>query len=150
MAEGDILIFNRFKADLPRAVHNLDSAGHTIQVTIHNGLTVNIDTQALWADVSATEYSTAAGYTAGGKTLANQSVTQDNTNDRALLDADNLTWTALGPLTPSTPSHFVMWNTTPTSPLDPLICTIEIATDPNGADFTLSFSTSPSAYISIT
>lgn len=151
MAQGDQVIYNDFKEQILRAVHNLASGGHALKVTLHTGYTPNIDTHQVFADVTATQYGTGSGYTAGGKTLANQSVTQDNTNDRALFDADDVTWTALGPLTPATPSHAILWNDTPTSPVDPLISYVELGTTAtNGGDYTLQFSTSPSALISLT
>lgn len=151
MAQGDQVIYNDFKEQVLKAVHNLASGGHSLKVTLHQGYTPNIDTHQVWADVSATQYGTGSGYTAGGKTLANQSVTQDNTNDRALFDADDVTWTALGPLSPATPSHAILWNDTPTSPADPLISYIELGTTAtNGGDYTLQFSASPSALISLT
>jgi hypothetical protein len=153
MAQGDITIYNAFKEDLMLGVHNLAEASHSVIVTLHTGYTPDIDTHQVWADtgVSSTEYGTAAGYTAGGMTLANQTVTQDNTNDRALFDADNPTWTTLGPLTPATPGHSLIWNTTPTSPADPLMAYLEIGvTATNGGDYTLAWSAAPSAIISLT
>lgn len=151
MAQGDITIYNDFKEQLLKGTHNLASGGHTIKITLHTGYTPDIDAHQVWSDVSSTEYSTASGYTAGGKTLASQAVSQDNTNDRALWDADNVTWAALGPLSPATPSHAIIWNDTPTSPADPLICYIELGTTAtNGGDYTIAFSTSPSAILSLT
>lgn len=99
----------------------------------------------------ATEYGTASGYTAGGKTLASQTVVQNDTNDRSEFDAANVTWTALGPLSPATPSHAIIWNDTPTSPADPLICYIVLGTTAtNGGDYSVAFSTSPSAILTLT
>lgn len=37
---------------------------------------------------------TGTGYTAGGKSLTTKTVTQDNTNDLGVLDADDLSWAA--------------------------------------------------------
>jgi hypothetical protein len=149
MAQGDLTLYNAFKEDLLKKVHDL--VNDTIKVTLHTGYTPDIDTHQVWSDVSATEYGTANGYTAGGKTLASKTVTQDNTNDRALWDAADVTWTALGPLSPATPSHAIIWNDTPTSPADPLIGYIELGvTATNGGDYTLSFSSSPAAIISLT
>lgn len=143
MAQGDGLIYNNFKEQVMEGVFNLASGGHTLKQTLHTGYTPNIDTQTVWADVSATEYGTAAGYTAGGKTLASQDVTQDNTNDRGVFDAADLTWTALGPLTPATPSHTILWDDTPTSPADPLICEWELGTTAtNGGDYSLAYGAS--------
>lgn len=149
MPEGDIVAYNDFKEQLFKKIHDL--VNDTVKVTLHTGYTPNIDTHQVWADVSATEYGTASGYTAGGKTLANKSVTQDNTNDRALWDADDVTWTSLGALSPATPSHAILWNDTPTSPADPLLDYVLLGTTAtNGGNYTLQWSTSPSAINSIT
>lgn len=151
MAEGDISIYNDLKERILIGGHNLGTAGDTIQITLHTAYTPNIDTHQVWADVSATEYGSGAGYTAGGKTLGSQTVTQDDTNNRALWDGADVTWTALGALTPATPSHAIIWNTTPVSPLDPLIAYMELgATATNGGDYTIAWSSSPAAIISLT
>lgn len=47
------------------------------------------------AEISATNYTGGFGG-AGRKTLTGQTVTKDNTNDRAELDVNDVTWTALG------------------------------------------------------
>lgn len=149
MAQGDLFLYNDFKESLLKKIHDL--VNDTVKVTLHTGYTPNIDTHQVWADVSATEYGTASGYTAGGKTLASKTVTQDNTGDRALWDAADVTWTALGPLSPATPSHAIIWNDTPTAPADPLIGYIELgSTATNGGDYTLQFSSSPAAIVSLT
>lgn len=150
-AEGDISLYNAFKRDVLNGVHNLGSGGDSIKITLHTGYSPNIDSHEDWADVSATEYTTANGYTVGGKTLGSQSVIKDDSNDRALFDAADVTWTALGPLSPATPSHAIIWNDTPTSPADPLIAYIELGvTATNGGDYTIQFSSSPAAIISLT
>lgn len=153
MAQGDIIVYNDFKEQAFKKVHNLASGGDTVKITLHTSYTPDIDAHQVWGDtgVSSTEYGTGSGYTAGGKTLANQSVTQDNTNDRALWDGDNVTWTALGALSPATPGHAIIWNDTPTSPADPLIAYMIIGTTAtNGGDYTIAWSSSPSAIISLT
>lgn len=144
MAEGDGFIYNNFKEQVMEGIFNLASGGHSIITTLHTGYTPNIDTHALWADsgVSSTEYGTAGGYTAGGKTLAGQDVTQDDSNDRGKYDATDETWTTLGPLSPATPSHALHWDTTPTSPADPLICYFVLgSTATNGGNYTLQWGT---------
>jgi len=151
MPEGDIVAYNDLKEQLFKKVH--DFVNDTWQLTLHTGYTPDIDTHQVWADtgVSSTEYGTASGYTAGGKVLANKSVTQDNTNDRALWDADDVTWTSLGPLSPATPSHALGWNNTPTSPADPLGFYVLLGTKAtNGGNYTVQWSSSPSAILSIT
>jgi hypothetical protein len=151
MAEGDTTIYNDFKEQILSGKHNLVNGGHAIKITLHNGYTPNIDTHQVWTDVSGTEYGTGDGYTAGGVTLANQSVTADDSNDQALFDADDASWAALGPMTPAIPSHAIIWNDGQTSPADPLICYIELGvTAPNGATYNIAFSTSPSGILRIT
>lgn len=143
MAEGDPVAYNRFKLDLLNGVHNLANGGHTVKLTLHTSYTPDIDTHTAWATagVSSTEYGTSGGYTAGGKTLANQATAQDNTNNRGTFDADDVTWTSLT-LSPATPSHAIMWNDTPTSPADPLMAYWELgATATNGGDYTLAWAT---------
>ena len=153
MAQGDVIIYNDMKEQILKGTHNLASGGNTLKCTLHTGYTPDIDAHQVWLDtgVSTTEYGTASGYTAGGKTLASQTVTQDDTNDRALFDCANITWTALGPLSPATPSHAIFWNDTPTSPADPLICYMIIGTTAtNSGDYTIAISSSPAALISLT
>ena len=153
MAEGDGTIFNGFKRYLMEGVFNLDASGDTLQLTLHTSYTPNIDTHVLFADagVSSTEYGTADGYTAGGKVIASQLVTQDDGNDRGVFDAADVTWTSLGALSPATPSHTILWDNTPATPLDPLIAYWDLgSTATNGGDFTIQWSTSPSAIILLT
>lgn len=142
MAEGDGVVYNGFKEWLMEGVYNLASGGDTLQMTLHNTYAPNIDTDDLWADISATEYGAGSGYTSGGETLATQDVTRDTTDDEGVFDADNVTWTSLGPLSPNPPEEAVLWDTTPTSPLDPLICYWELGTTlTNGGNYTLQFAT---------
>lgn len=138
MAQGDITFYNDFKERLAQGLHDLD--GHTLRITLHTGYTPNIDTHAVWADVSATEYTTSGGYTANGQALS-ITITQNNTDNRADIDATTITWSSLT-LSPATPSHAIIWNDTPTSPADPLIAYIELgSTATNGGDYSIAFST---------
>ena len=134
MAEGDIVFYNNFKEQLMKK--QIDLVADVLTLTLHTGYTPNIDTHAAWADVSATEYGTASGYTAGGKTLANKAVTQDDTDDEGVFDADNAVWTALGPLSPATPSHAIILDTT----TDMLVGYVELGvTATNGGDYTVAW-----------
>ena len=142
MAEGDGVLYNAFKLNLLNGKFNLANGGDDVIVTLHTGYTPDIDAHTIWGDtgVSTTEYGTGSGYTAGGKTLANQATAQDNTNDLANYDADDVTWTALGALTPATPSHAILWDDTQASPVDPLMCYYELgATATNGGDYKLQW-----------
>lgn len=52
----------------------------------------NIDTNTKRSDV--TNEVTGTGYTAGGQSLAGKTVTQDNTDDEGVFDANDVTWSA--------------------------------------------------------
>ena len=142
MAEGDGVIYNTFKEDVMEQVHDLSTGGNTIKLTLHTAYTPNIDTHLLWATagVSSTEYSTGVGYTANGMNLASQDVTQNDTSDRGEFDANDVTWTSLGALSPATPSHCILTNETSTSPADPLIAYWVLGTTAtNGGNYTIQW-----------
>jgi hypothetical protein len=139
MAEGDCTIYQGFIEYIMKKI--IDCTADTFQMTLHTSYTPNVATHALWADsgVSSTEYTTANGYTAGGK-----AITTNRTVTRAAavkMDMDDpATWTSLGPLSPATPSHAILWDTTPSSPADPLVCYFVLGTTAtNGGNYTLSF-----------
>ena len=83
------LIYNRFKYNLMKKLVDLSSTT-TIKIALmktgHSGSTVADNT---WSQVSANELDSGSGYTTGGYTLANTTVTQaattkwDNTVDPA-------------------------------------------------------------------
>ena len=140
MAEGDITIYNQFKEQVMLGVHNLGNGGDAIQITLHTSYTPDIDSHQVWTDVSGTEYGAGSGYSSGGETLANQAVAQDNSNDWGSFDADNVTWSSLGPLSPATPDYAIIWDDTHAS--DSLICYIELGvTATNGGNYTIAFHT---------
>lgn len=146
MAEGNGLLYNNFREQLLDGIFNLASGGHTLKLTLHTGYTPDVDSHATWAHVSATEYSTGDGYTAGGKTISNQVVAQDNDNNRGVLSADNVAWTALGPLSPAAPSHAILWDDSVDG--DPLIACWELGeTETNGSDYTITWSANGILYV---
>lgn len=146
MAEGDITVYNDFKEKLMLAVHDMDT--HAFKVILVASHTPDIDSHDQYADVSADEYGSGDGYTAGGEALGSLSVTQDNTNDRALWDAGDVTWSSLGALSPATPSHAIIYNDTPAG--DPLVAYMEIgSTATNGGNYTIQWSASPAAILSL-
>ena len=140
MAEGDAFLYNDFKEQLLSKLHDLTNGADVLNVTLHTAYTPDVDAHQVRADVVGTEYGTANGYTANGKILANQAVSQNNTSDRGELDFDDVTWTSLGALSPATPSDAILWNETPSSPVDPLIGYVELgATATDGNDYTLQW-----------
>lgn len=64
----------------------------TIKVALVNSsYTPNQDTHDYWDDVSTHQVS-GTGYTAGGVTLTNKTVTYDSANNVIILDADDAVW----------------------------------------------------------
>lgn len=126
-------LYNDFKEQLLRGTFDLSA--NTIKVALVAAYTPNIDTHTSFADITAVEV-TGTGYTARGNAVANKTVTQDNTNDRAAFDGDNVTWTALSV---GTPSHAVIYKDTGTNSTSLLIGYWAISTASNGGDYTLAF-----------
>lgn len=125
-------------------VFNLANAQDVIKTILVNGHTPNIDAaHSVLLNVSGDEYGAGSGYTVGGETLAGQSTAQDDANDRGAFDGTDQTWTALGALTPATPSHAIMYDDTPAAPqADPLIAYWVLGTTAtNGGDYTLQWGT---------
>ena len=139
MAEGDGAIYNCLKAELFRGTHNLAAGGNALYMALMHGYVPDIDLDTTFAGI-ATEYLTALGYTAGGKLITGQAVTQDNVNNRGKFDANDVAWAGLGPLLPvNPPSHCVLYNLTAGGKL---ICYWELGFTPTaGSTYTLVFGT---------
>ena len=83
-------LYNSFKRDIMNGSIDLDT--DTIKIMlVTSTYTPNIDTHTKRSDI--TNEVSGTGYTAGGATLANKAVTADNTNDRGVFDADDVSWT---------------------------------------------------------
>jgi len=143
MAEGDGQCYQNFKADIMAGVYDLGSGGDTLKVMLGNTYTPDWDVHATKALVDAawTELS-GTGYSAGGKTLAGQTVTESGTGSgtaiKGKFDGTDLMWTAIDA---GTPNYAVMYDDTPTSPADPLIAAWEVTTPTNGGNYTLNWHT---------
>ena len=131
MAEGDGAFYNEFYYELMNGNLSLANGGDTLKILLVSSYSPDIDNHSVYADVSGEEMS-GTGYTAGGETLSNQSVTKDNDNDVATLDADNVTWSGLDA---GTPSHSILRDDT----FDTLMCYWEVTTPSNGSDYILEF-----------
>ena len=136
MAEGDATIYNVFKYGLLNGAFDL--ANDTIKVILVSGYTPDIDNHAGYADVIGDEYATADGYTAGGETLSNQATSQDDANDLGKFDADDVTWSSLGPLSPNTPSHAILCDMSSAGSAV-MICFELGTTATSGGDYTLQW-----------
>jgi len=132
MASG---IYNKLKANLANKI--VDIEVDTLKIALlDSNHSFDADNNT-WADVSANEV-VGTGYTAGGATLANASVTQDNTNDLAKIDADDVVWSG----STITASFAVIYDDTLAN--KDLICCIDFGGDVSSTngDFTIEFNAS--------
>jgi hypothetical protein len=85
------VIYNSFFGRLMSGEIDLSDGGDTLNVVlVTSSYSPNIDTHTQYSHI--TNQVEGTGYTAGGKTLENQDVTVDTADDKAVFDADNVTW----------------------------------------------------------
>lgn len=65
-------------------------------IAMQEGFIFDHTTDDLYADVSSQELATGYGYTAGGVAMSGVSITQNDTDNRADITWNNITWTATG------------------------------------------------------
>ncbi len=94
------------------------------------------------SDISANELS-GTGYTAGfggsgRKTLAGKTVTQDDTNDLAVFDANDVTWTAINA---GTVAYAAVVKEVTSNADSPVLAVLDVSPDvaTNGGDWTLQW-----------
>lgn len=107
--------YQDFVEQLGKGVHKLHAAGDTLKVILSN-TAPNVATHTVRADV--TELSTGNGYTSGGTDIQND---YTESGGVGTLTAVDVTFTAaggsVGPF-----RYAIVYNDTPTSPVDPLVC----------------------------
>src|SRR5690348_10717603 len=129
------IVYNRAKAGFGDGTLDWDSGSQVYRVMLMGtGYTPNADHDYV-SDISANEISS-GGYVR--KTLSGRTVTLDDTNDRAIFTATNVTWTAL---TGHTIAYVVVYlqvggdDSTPSD--DILVCCLDPADQvTNGGDIT--------------
>jgi hypothetical protein len=70
-----------------------------------------------WSDISTHEITAGDGYAAGGKILGSQAVTEDETNEEAMVDGDDFLWAAFT----GTFQYLVLYKNTGVAGTSPLI-----------------------------
>lgn len=117
------VIYNSFKKKIMDGSIDLDS--DTIKASFHtSSYTPDQDSHDFFDDVT-NEVSTSGSYTsgaAGGITLTNKAVTQDNTDNEGVFDADDLSVTSFT----GSFQWVVLRKDTGTASTSPLICAIDI------------------------
>ncbi len=83
-------IYNEYKKE----IGNINWASDTVKVMlVDNTYTLDIDAHSNKDDIDGLSVEVSGtGYTAGGESLANKSVTRDDANDWSKYDADDVTW----------------------------------------------------------
>jgi hypothetical protein len=116
----------------------IDFDTDTIKVMLlTSSYTPNQDTHDYLDDVVANEVS-GTGYTAGGATLANKTVTYDSATNTCILDADDTTWSS----STITARYAVIYDASPaTNATRPLIGYVDFTSDQssNAGSFTLTW-----------
>ena len=96
MAEGDITFYNEYFYRRERGEIDPDTDAFKVAL-VGSGYTPDYDADLDFSDISSEIV--ASGYTAGGEALGSVTVTKDNTNDLANVDAPDVVWTNLATAT---------------------------------------------------
>lgn len=117
---------------------DIDLEADTLKVAlVTSSYSPDIDADAFFDDLS--DEISGTGYTAGGKALDNAAVTEDDANDRAVLDGDDVTWT----IATFTVRGAVLYKDSGSAATSPLIAYFDFGQDysPDGEDFTIQWHT---------
>lgn len=130
------IIYNNFFEQLAQA--NIDFDTDSIKVALCTSAYTPDKDHENFDSASGSEAS-GTGYTAGGQTLANASITQDDTNDRVVLDGDDVIWSNSS----ITARYAVIYKDTGTQSTSPLIACIDFTEDKTSvdADFKIQWNT---------
>lgn len=121
------IVYNSFKKHIMNGGIDLDT--DTIKVAlVTSSYTPDQDAHEFFDDV--TNEVSGDGYTAGGEELANKSVTQNNTANRAVFDADDVSW----PNSTITARGAVVYKDTGNPATSPLICYKDFTEDKISTD----------------
>jgi len=119
-----VTFYNSFKAKIMDGSIDLDT--DTIKMAlVTSSYTPNIDSHDFWDDVSANEVGASGTYSAGGATLANKTITQDNTDNEGVFDFDNISFTSAT----ITARYAVFYKSTGTASTSALICYDDLGAD---------------------
>ena len=131
------MLYNNWKNLLLKG--DVDLLNDTIKCALFtSSYTPNIDTNTYFSDISANEV-VGTGYTTGGKTLSNKTVTTNATSDYAVFDADDADWTT----STITARYAVIYKSTGDNATSPLLAYIDFGSSvsSNAENFTVSFGT---------
>ena len=116
------VIYNSFKQKIMDGSIDLDT--DTIKVAlVTSSYTPDQDSHEDFADI--TNEVSGTGYTAGGATLSNVSITKDNTDNEGVFDADDVTWSS----STITARGAVVYKDSGTPATSWLICYVDFGSD---------------------
>lgn len=130
------LIYNSYKLKLMDASTKIDLSANTIKVAlVTSTYSPSADNHDFFNDITNEVVGT--GYTAGGATLASKTTTQDNTDDEAVFDAADVTWTTSS----ITARAAILYEYTGVTSTSPLIAYIDFGADKtsDGGTFQITF-----------
>jgi hypothetical protein len=130
------ILYNSLKADIMKA--DIDLVTDTIKIAlVTSSYTPNQDTHTKYSDIT-NEVANGNGYTTGGATLANKTVTQDDTDNEGVFDADDVTWANAT----ITARGAVIYKDTGVASTSPLVQYIDFGSDATStnSDFLIQFS----------
>lgn len=118
------LIYNSYKLKLMDNSTKIDLSSDTIKVAlVTSTYTPSADNHDFFDDI--TNEVSGTGYTAGGATLASKTTTQDNTDDEAVFDAADVTWTTSSIVARGA----VIYKSTGVASTSPLIAYVDFGAD---------------------
>jgi hypothetical protein len=129
------VIYNSFKKKIMDGSIDLDT--DTIKVALTtSSYTADQDAHDFFDDIT-NEVAASGTYAAGGGTLANKAVTQDNTDNEGVFDADDVSFTTAT----ITARYAIIYKSTGTAATSPLIAAIDFGTDKTstGGTFTITW-----------
>jgi hypothetical protein len=128
------IVYNSFKRELFNGDHDLDTDNINVALFTDSFVEDELN-HSEFADLTGEVAGT--GYTAGGETLANSSITSGS-GAVAIFDADNVTWGS----STITARYAVLYNDTLAN--DNLICAIDFGSNQSSSNgnFTIQWSTS--------
>lgn len=123
---------------------SMDILSDTLKLTLHTSTyTPNQTTHALFASAT-NEVANGSGYTTGGATLASK--TYATSSLVTTFDAADVTWSTLS----KTHRYGILWDDTPTTPLDPMIGYIDTGGDQVNVATDLTYQWSGSGIYTLT
>ena len=138
------IALNNYKATLVAGT-GINPLTDTIKCALFTTALTPVATQVYYSDIIASEAS-GTGYTAGGNTLTGKTVTTDNTLNRGVFSAANVTFSSV---TVSNVRYAAIYKSTGVSTTSPLMVIIDLGVQSvNGADFTVQFDTAGVLYTS--